>query len=164
MIVDGGTLVDSGASLLESLSKNGGYGVSIIFDDGAVAAVGGEQDVDIPSLCRELGFARIRELDPFGIKEIGDVLLEEAESAEVSVLIVQAPCPVKSEVKRPAYGVDPDRCEGCQHCFKVECSAMRVITRDDGGERVEIEASDCAGCGICLQLCKHDAIVAPATR
>ena len=34
---------------------------------------------------------------------------------------------------------------------------------ENGERKVEISAVDCAGCGVCSQLCKEDAISRPAT-
>lgn len=164
VIMDEVTLMDSGMSLLTRRSGDGSSTVSVILDNGIAPGGEGHKPVDTLGLCRDLGIARVKTVDPFSVGEIADALSEAAEAGEVSVIIAKAPCVLKHDVKRPAYVVDADMCEGCEHCLKVECSAMKVVTRSDGSEIVEIDATECVGCGICLQLCKHDAIAGPQAR
>lgn len=159
-VIEDRHLCDSGVSLLEELARDGGNSVSVILDNGLSDTTGNEGERDIVTLCRDLGVASVRGVDPFSTTEITEILREEAAAGGASVLVAKAPCAVRFVVDKCAYWVDSERCEGCEHCLKVECSAMSVIALDDGGKRVEIDSEECAGCGICQQLCKHDAIFA----
>ena len=49
-----------------------------------------------------------------------------------------------------------DSCKGCRYCADYfECPAL-VYSEDE--DRVQIDSTFCAGCGVCLQVCPTGAI------
>ena len=80
------------------------------------------------------------------------------------MIIAKAPCVLQYKIKRPAYGVDPDLCTGCKHCLKVGCIALSLVAEGDDLPKVEIDAVQCTGCGVCAQMCRFDAIGAGQRR
>lgn len=161
-IIEDTNLLDPDATLLKQIARDGGDSVSVVLDNGPAGKFGERRLADIVALCRGLGIERVRTVDPFDIEEMTEVLQEEADTDGPSVMVAKAPCAANFGVKKPAYEVDSDRCKGCEHCLKAECSAMKVVTRSDGNKVIEIDPVECTGCGICMQLCKHDAIFAPS--
>lgn len=114
-------------------------------------------------LCRAIGIQRVREIDPLDLAQVKEVLEEELKADEPSVVIAKSPCVLQYKIKRPAYRVDPELCTGCKQCLKVSCMALNLVKPADAGEmpKVEILADQCTGCGVCAQMCRFDAILAP---
>jgi indolepyruvate ferredoxin oxidoreductase alpha subunit len=171
-IIGDSTFMHSGITSLMDVVYNGGKTVNIIVDNDTTAMTGGQEhpgtgktlmgdpatSVDIPALCRAIGVKRIVHVDPYDLEELERVLREELEADEVSVVIAKAPCVLQFKVRKPVYQVDPDLCIGCKLCLKAGCGALNLIEDSEGERKVEINAGDCAGCGVCSQLCKEEAI------
>jgi len=90
------------------------------------------------------------------------VLREELAADQGSVIIAQAPCVLQFKVRKQNYWVDPEKCIGCKRCLNAGCGALNLVVDAQGERKVEISPVDCAGCGVCSQLCKEEAIVRPA--
>jgi indolepyruvate ferredoxin oxidoreductase alpha subunit len=174
-VIGDSTFLHSGVTSLMDVAYNGGKTVNIIIDNSTTAMTGGQENpgtgktllgdpaavVDIPALCNALGIKRVTTIDPYQLKENERVLREELAADEASVIIAKAPCVLQFKVKKPVYWVDPEKCIGCKHCLKASCGALSLVVDAEGERKVEIIATDCAGCGICAQLCKEDAISRP---
>ncbi len=177
-VIGDSTFFHSGVTSLMDVAYNKGNTVSLILDNSTTAMTGGQENpgtgktllgdpsavVDIPALCRALGIKRVTEMDPYDLEDVERVLREELAAEEASVVIAKAPCVLQFKVRKPIYQVDPEVCTGCKHCLKAGCGALNLIVNEDGDRKVEISAVDCAGCGICEQLCKFDAISRPASK
>jgi indolepyruvate ferredoxin oxidoreductase alpha subunit len=159
------------------VAYNGSNTLTIILDNRTTGMTGGQQNpgtgktlmgesapvVDIPALSRALGINRVTEIDPMDMKEVRRVLKEELASDEASVVIAKAPCVLEYRIKQPAWEVVPELCNGCKGCLHAGCMALSLLPPERDGEKgkVEIQADQCNGCGICAQLCSFDAIVPP---
>jgi len=119
--------------------------------------------VDIPALVRALGITRVREIDPFDVAQCQAVLKEEIAADEPSVVIATYPCVLQYRINGGAHTVDADLCTGCKVCLRAGCTALSLYKNNDGEPRVEIDPVSCTGCGVCAQLCRYEAIVAPVT-
>jgi indolepyruvate ferredoxin oxidoreductase alpha subunit len=175
-IIGDSTFFHSGITSLLDVVYNNGKTLTIIVDNSTTAMTGGQENpgtgktllgepsatADIPALCASLGIKRVVTIDPYDIKEVERVLRAELEADEVSVVIAKAPCVLQFKVRKPVYQVDAEACIGCKHCLKVGCGALNLYTDASGDRKVEISAADCAGCGICSQMCKENAIARPA--
>jgi indolepyruvate ferredoxin oxidoreductase alpha subunit len=174
-VIGDSTFFHSGITSLLDVAYNQGTSVSLILDNSTTAMTGGQENpgtgktllgdpaavVDIPALCKAIGIKRVTTMDPYDLDDIERVLREELATNEGSVVIAKAPCVLQFKVKKPVYEVDPELCIGCKHCLKAGCGALN-LTEDATGERkVEISPVDCAGCGVCSQLCKENAISRP---
>jgi len=85
----------------------------------------------------------------------GEAALREALAArEPAVIIARRPCILilRNQV-REACEIDQSACKLCRSCLKIGCPAIEV---KDG--KVRIAAKICTGCGVCLQICKFNAI------
>ena len=78
---------------------------------------------------------------------------EETAKDEPSVIIAQRPCALLKTVKYTGRCVITDKCRNCKMCLKAGCPA---ITVKDG--KPVIDATQCNGCGLCMNICPFDAI------
>jgi indolepyruvate ferredoxin oxidoreductase alpha subunit len=176
-VIGDSTFFHSGVTSLMDVAYNGGNTVTLILDNDTTAMTGGQENpgtgktllgtpaavVDIPALCKALGIKRVTHMDPYDLQDVERVLREELAANEPSVVITKEPCVLQFKVRKPIYQVDPDLCTGCKHCLKAGCGALNLTVNEAGERKVEISAVDCAGCGICAQLCKFDAISRPVS-
>ncbi len=174
-VIGDSTFFHSGMTSLLDVAYNRSPVLTIILDNRTTAMTGGQENpgmgaalggaeastVDIPALCRALGIARVREIDPLNVAETEQVLREELESREPSVVIATSPCVLEYKVRRPPWSVDPDICTGCKACLRAGCTAHNLIDNGPKDRRVEIDPTVCNGCGVCAQLCKYGAITGP---
>lgn len=163
------TFLHSGiTSLIDAVYRDADVNICIL--DNETTAMTGHQEhpatgrnlrrepstqVDLEGLCRSIGVEHVRVVDPNDMEATRKALEEELAFKGPSVLIFRAPCVVRyrDAVKTPLK-VDENRCIACGLCFKVGCPA---ITPDKDGKAV-IDQLLCAGCGICAQVCRKDAI------
>jgi indolepyruvate ferredoxin oxidoreductase alpha subunit len=108
-----------------------------------------------------MGLERVTEVDPYDMEEVERVLREELAFEGPSVVIAKAPCVLQFKIKRPPYRVDAELCIGCKRCLQAGCMALNLLVDASGDRKVEIQADQCAGCGVCSQLCKEGAILPP---
>jgi indolepyruvate ferredoxin oxidoreductase, alpha subunit len=159
------------------VAYNNGNTLSIIVDNSTTAMTGGQENpgtgktllgdpsrsVDLEALVRSLGIKRVTVIDdPYNLELVENVLKEELAAEEASVVIAKYPCVLQFKIKRPPYLVDAELCIGCKRCLQAGCMALNLIVDASGDKKVEIDAAQCNGCGICAQLCKEDAIIRPA--
>ena len=176
-IIGDSTFYHSGITSLMDVAYNNGNTLNIIVDNSTTAMTGGQenpgtgktllgepsQSVDLPALVRALGIKRVTTIDdPYDLELVERVLREELAAEEASVVIAKSPCVLQFKIKRPVYAVDLELCIGCKRCLQAGCMALNLIEDAEGERKVEIDPSQCNGCGICAQLCKEDAIARPA--
>ena len=96
----------------------------------------------------------MRVVDPNDLEALGSVLREETAREEASVIVSKAPCALLIREKEQPYAVDDDACTACGRCIKLGCPA---IGKTDSG-KASIDVTLCVGCGLCVQVCRFDAI------
>jgi len=69
------------------------------------------------------------------------------------VVVARSPCVRLRGDRRPPQRVEQRRCNRCGACLRLGCPAL-----SDDGESMVISTSDCAGCGLCAQVCRSQAI------
>ena len=166
-VIGDSTFMHSGMTGLANIAYNQSVSTVIILDNSITGMTGHQQNpttgynikgdpagkIDLEALCRAMGFARIRVVDPYDLSACDKVLKEELAAPEPSVIISRRPCALLKYVKHKApLAVDPDKCIGCKSCMRIGCPAISIR---DGKARVD--ATLCVGCGICSQLCPKDA-------
>jgi len=113
--------------------------------------------VDLEALCRSVGVASVRVVDPADTFGTEKVIKEELERDVVSVVIVRRPCALIPTGKKPRgvnIVLDNDACKSCGACSKIMCPALIA----DENRRPVIDPETCNACGLCVNICKFDAL------
>lgn len=167
-VIGDSTFMHSGVTGLIDIAYNQSNSTVIILDN-SITGMTGHQDnpttgktikgdpttaVSLEMLAKAVGIDRVRVVDPYNLKECEDVIREELEADEPSVVISRRPCALLKYVKHSApLKIDEDKCVGCKMCMKIGCPA---ISFKDGKSKIDF--TQCVGCRVCSQLCKFDAI------
>jgi indolepyruvate ferredoxin oxidoreductase alpha subunit len=182
------TFLHGGIGPLMDAVYNGGYSTTIILDNRTTAMTGQQEHpgtgftirgepagaVDYAQLAKALGVQHVRMVDPYNIKETMEVIREEAERDAASVIITQnSPCILLRRAKplerfeHPFYQIEEYTCTGCRLCLEVNCPAISYrpgagVTKSGRKRKgtAFINADQCVGCGVCVQVCEFEAIVA----
>ncbi|MDR3578758.1 MAG: indolepyruvate ferredoxin oxidoreductase subunit alpha [Oryzomonas sp.] len=177
-VIGDSTFLHTGINGLMDMVYNNSPSTVVILDN-RITAMTGRQDnpasgftlmdapshrIDFPLLCKSLGVKHIRVINPFDLEQTKNVLREEMDRPETSVVITDKPCVlVKREgvfQKGPVYTVEVEKCTGCRACLKIGCPAIEWRPAGDGGKKGKafIDPLLCTGCDVCRQLCKFEAI------
>jgi len=177
-VIGDSTFLHTGINGLMDMVYNNSTSTVVILDN-RITAMTGRQDnpasgftlmddpshrIDFPLLCKSLGVKHIRVINPFDLEQTQNVLREEMERPETSVIITDKPCVlVKREgvfQKGPVYAVEVEKCTGCRACLKIGCPAIEWRPAGDGSKKgtAFIDPLLCTGCDVCRQLCKFEAI------
>ncbi len=167
-VIGDSTFIHSGITSLIDIAYNRSNSVSIILDNSITGMTGHQQNpttgktikgdptaaVSLEKLCEAVGINRIKVVDPYDLAAVESALKEELEASEPSVIISRRPCALLKYVKHEApLSVDQDKCKKCKMCMNIGCPAISI---HDGV--IEIDRTQCVGCGVCSQLCKFGAI------
>ncbi len=187
-VIGDSTFLHGGITPLMDIVYNKGNATTIILDNRTTGMTGLQEHpgtgftitgtptnmIDLESLVRALGVKNVRKVDPYHINETMDVIKEEIERDEPSVIITtNGPCILHRREKRKFensyYEVVSENCRGCTMCLDIGCPAIswrdvkedEALTRDGHKRKgiVYINRSQCPGCGVCQQICKFEAIV-----
>ncbi len=166
-VIGDSTFMHSGITGLVDIVYNKGANTVIILDN-SITGMTGHQDnpttgytirgeetkqVNLVALCKAVGVEHVRVCDPFDVKEFEKVVKEETQREEPSVIIAQRPCALLKTVKYTGHCKITDKCKDCKMCMKLGCPAISI---KDG--RVTIDATQCNGCGLCINVCPFGAI------
>ncbi|MDR2357668.1 MAG: indolepyruvate ferredoxin oxidoreductase subunit alpha [Oscillospiraceae bacterium] len=167
-VIGDSTFMHSGVTGLINMAYNGSGSTVIILDNSITGMTGHQQNpttgynikgepagkIDLETLCRSVGIRRVSVVDPYDLAQCERTLREELDSEEPSVIISRRPCALLKYVKpKPPLVVGRDKCKKCKACMKLGCPAVSM--RDEGAS---VDPTLCVGCGVCVQLCKFDAI------
>ncbi len=184
------TFLHSGIGPLMDAVYNGGYSTTIILDN-SITAMTGQQEhpgtgftidgipaptVDYEQLAKAVGVKHVRTVDPYHVAETMEVIREEVNRDEASVIITKnSPCMLLRRAKprerfaHPSYRIDEDNCMGCRLCLDINCPAISWVPKEGetkGGRKRKgtshINQDQCVGCSICTQICEFDTILPQA--
>jgi indolepyruvate ferredoxin oxidoreductase alpha subunit len=127
--------------------------------------------IDFVELGRVVGIENPRKVNPWNLEETEQVIKEEIEKDEPSLVISEGPCILLrrafKKYNKPLQ-VDQTKCMGCKACVNLGCPAISYQPVDgemaltaEGKKRKgvsKIDASLCPGCHLCYQVCKFGAI------
>ncbi len=168
-VIGDSTFMHSGMTGLANIAYNMSNSTVIILDNSITGMTGHQQNpttgynikgdpagkIDLEALCRSMGFARVRVVDPYDLEACDQAVKEELAAAEPSVIISRRPCALLKYVEvKPPVKVCREDCKSCRMCMKLGCPA---ISFKEG--KAHIDETLCVGCGVCKQLCKFNAIV-----
>ncbi len=167
-VIGDSTFMHSGITGLVNIAYNGSASTVIILDNSITGMTGHQQNpttgynikgdpagkVDLEALCRSIGIARVRVVDPYDLAAVDAAIAEETAANEPSVIISRRPCVLLKSVKPKApVKIDPEKCRGCKKCLSLGCPAISFKEK-----KARINDTLCVGCGICTQLCAFDAM------
>ncbi len=166
-VIGDSTFMHSGITGLVDIVYNKGNNTVIILDNSITGMTGHQENpttgktirgeatkqVDLIKLANAVGIDHVVVADPFDVKNFEKVVKEEVNREEPSVIIAQRPCALLKGVKYTGYCKITDKCKNCKMCMKLGCPAITV--KDD---KVVIDATQCNGCGLCVNVCPFGAI------
>lgn len=180
------TFMHSGITGLLNIVYNQGISTVLILDNRITAMTGHQENpatghtllgaetatLDLEALCRAIGVKHVRVIDPHKIDEAMQVVEEEINRTEPSVIITKAPCallPAHRKSKRPKYDTLVSNCVACKQCLSIGCPAIQWVPvtterakelgfKDKQKGHSLINRDMCDGCGQCSYLCKFNAI------
>ena len=168
-VIGDSTFMHTGVNSLMNMVYNKSTGTVVILDN-STTGMTGHQDhaatgktlmgeptnaIDIVALCKAMGINHINVVDAFDTEKLTQVLKEETQREELSVIITKAPCVLlKGNVFPNKCKPVSEKCKKCGLCLKPGCPAL---TKAEDGT-IMIDETMCNGCGLCKQLCKFDAI------
>ncbi len=170
-VIGDSTFMHSGITGLVNMAYNESNATVIIVDNSITGMTGHQQNpttgfnlkgdpctkIDLETLCRSVGIRRVRVVDPYDLAACDTAIKEELAAEEPSVIISRRPCALLKTVKhKKPLAVDDGKCVGCKACMRIGCPAISFA---DG--KAKVDATQCVGCGVCEQLCKVGALVAP---
>lgn len=174
-VIGDSTFAHSGLTGLLDAVMNGSAITVIVSDNSITAMTGGQPDprtgmnikkqpaptVDYEIVARAMGVEHVYALDPTNMEETMAVVKRELEADHLSVIISQSPCVLyPKKIKREQFFTHLDNCVGCTMCSKINCQAISRTNQktDKGRFKWQINTDLCTGCGLCIQMCKFDAI------
>ena len=115
---------------------------------------------EIDAIAKACGYKRVVTVSADDLSALEKTLAEAMDSNEPALVIAYAPCRIAAKLtKEGLCETDAAKCKACGACFKLGCPA---ITRGEevakGRFKMKIDASLCAGCKHCTQVCKFGAI------
>ena len=168
-VIGDSTFMHTGVNSLINMVYNKGTGTVMILDN-STTGMTGHQDhaatgktlmgettkaVNLVQFCKAIGIEHVTEVNAFDIVELERIIKEEVARDDVSVIITKSPCVLlKGNVYPDVCVPDSDKCKKCGMCLRPGCPAL---TKNADGT-IAIDATMCNGCGLCMQLCKFDAI------
>ncbi|MEI8181231.1 MAG: indolepyruvate ferredoxin oxidoreductase subunit alpha [Desulfomonile sp.] len=180
-VIGDSTFFHSGMTPLLELAYNGGSTTVVILDNRTTAMTGAQNhpgtgftlretptiSADIEKLAESFGFKRIRTVNPYKIKELEDVVAEELNAPEPSLIISRAPCALLKAgriLSDKPLKIEKDVCKGCKSCINTGCPALEFVKIEEpveGDKRKgfsRINSGLCVGCRTCFEVCKFDAV------
>ncbi|MCR5800171.1 MAG: indolepyruvate ferredoxin oxidoreductase subunit alpha [Lachnospiraceae bacterium] len=172
-VIGDSTFMHTGVNSLMNMSYNKATGTVIILDN-STTGMTGHQDhaatgktlmgeptyaINIYNLVKSLGIENVYEVNAYDIKALEETIKREVAKDEISVIITKSPCVLlKGNVFPDKCVPVPEKCKKCGACLKPGCPAL---TRNEDGT-ISIDETMCNACGLCMQLCRFEAIVKEA--
>ncbi len=168
-VIGDSTFLHTGVNSLMNMVYNKATGTVIILDN-STTGMTGHQDhaatgktlkgettyaISLYHLCKAMGIEHVYEVNAFDLPTLEETIKREQDRDEVSVIITKSPCVLlKGQVFPDKCVPVPEKCKKCGACLRPGCPAL---TRNEDGT-ISIDDTMCNGCGLCMQLCKFDAI------
>lgn len=142
-------IMDNGWTAMTGMQVNPGTGIDFQRE--------GYRQLDIYEVVKGLGVDFLKVVDPYDLDMATKTIEDAVKTKGTSVVIARRECAIQANRRRIVYNqvaVDAEACTLCKACINVSgCPAITL-----GAKSIEIDSSQCNGCGICSQLCKFGAI------
>ncbi len=168
-MVGDSTFFHSGITGLLDIAYNKGTSTIIVVDNRTTAMTGHQDnpgtgktlmgeattEASIEAIGKACGIKRVFTINPYHTKKTQEILTQELNVNEPSLIISRAACPL-AEGQRVGgtRRIIADKCKNCKACLKLGCPAI-----DGGGAKPVINENLCYGCSLCQQVCPFGAIV-----
>lgn len=167
-VIGDSTFVHSGITGLINAAYNKINGVVIILDNSTTAMTGNQphpatgvtikgeptRKLDLESLAKTCGADTVDVVNPLHVGEFEKILRSRVSCAALSVIIARYPCKLVARSRAPQPTFNKDACKKCYLCLATDCPALKKT--EDGF--IEIDQALCAGCNLCVKICKAGAI------
>ena len=166
-VIGDSTFIHSGITGLIDIAYNGTNSTVLILDNSITGMTGHQNNpangkniygdpaaaVNLEALCHSVGIDRVTVVDPSDLAALEKTIKEELNAKAPSVIICRKPCALLKTVKhKTPFKIDEEKCKSCKACMKIGCPAISVTGK------AKIDNTLCVGCGLCMQMCKFDAI------
>ena len=169
------TFFHSGLTGLLNVVYNRGATTVIVLDNRTTAMTGhqdhpgtgktlmGEETkaISIEQAARGLGVERVRVVDSYDLTALEEVLKEELDSPEPSVVVAKRPCITGARVNMGRQFRVMEACRACRACLQLGCPALELGDPDPEKPKLRkarVNPVLCMGCGMCAQVCRFGAI------
>jgi indolepyruvate ferredoxin oxidoreductase alpha subunit len=161
-VIGDSTFVHSGITGLIDHVYNKSTGTIIILDN-RTTAMTGHQDhpatgltlskqeapkLDLVTLVRTLGVQYVRSVDPYDLDSLEQVIREEMDREELSVIISSRACVLINKEQPFKEMTHFERCTGCKKCLRLGCPALYLAE-----DLVSRDLDLCRSCSVCEQVC-----------
>lgn len=168
-VIGDSTFMHTGINSLMNMVYNQSTATVMILDNSTTGMTGHQEHaatgktlmgetvtaINIFHLCKSLGIQNVTEVNAYDIVELEKVIKEEVAKDELSVIITKSPCVLIKGLKFPDICKPvTEKCKKCGACLRPGCPAL---TKNEDGT-ISIDSVMCNGCGLCMKLCKFDAI------
>lgn len=166
-VIGDSTFFHSGITGLIDMVYNKGKGTVLVLDN-STTAMTGHQDhpstgktlmgdpsavIDIQALAKAVGVQRVVEVDPFHLNQLEEIIKEEVQAPQTSLIHVKRPCALLLKGTGKTVEIDKEKCTNCKQCVGLGCPAIALR-----GGQVTLNEAMCTGCNLCVQVCKFSAI------
>ena len=169
-VIGDSTFFHSGLTGLLNAVQHNDSGMICILDNGATAMTGRQghpgtgknltgkdgRAVDYVELLKAIGVERITVLDPYRFRHSAEVVKKAVEDDSLHVLILKRQCALLNKRDTGPKVQVQDNCVKCGDCLQVGCPSISFSGKLD---HPVIDLETCTGCGICEQVCDHEAIL-----
>jgi indolepyruvate ferredoxin oxidoreductase alpha subunit len=118
----------------------------------------GDRRLDIAEIVPALGVEHFSVIDPFDLDQATAVIQEALALPGVKVVLAREECAIQARRHGHQAGQVrsiPENCVLCKRCIRVTgCPAISI-----GEQSTVIDPTICYGCGLCAQVCPHEALV-----
>lgn len=148
-------IMDNGWTAMTGMQVNPGTGIDFQRD--------GYRQLDIYEVVKGLGVDFVQVVDPYDLAQTTETMENAIQTKGTAVVICRRECAIQANRRKIVYNkvsVAKDACTLCKACINISgCPAITL-----GEKAIEIDSSQCNGCGICSQLCKFGAIKKEAVK
>jgi indolepyruvate ferredoxin oxidoreductase alpha subunit len=166
-VVGDSTFFHSGITGLLDIAYNKGASTIIVLDNRTTAMTGhqchpgtgktlmGKETftASIEEIGRACGIPNVATINPYRLDQVHETLKKAIEADEPWLIVARAVCPLAARHKvGPVLKVNQERCVDCRLCLKLGCPAIEC-----NGGKPQVNPLLCIGCGLCRQICPHQA-------
>ena len=119
------------------------------------------KDIDIAAAARGLGVEHVFSTDARDLKDMEKTIRDAMNLNQPAVVVIHAVCVFEEQHNRETYTILAEDCNGCTLCFRIGCPAITKSEElDEKTQRPKalIDPAMCVGCGLCFDVCAHQAI------